>query len=368
MPPLPLPATGRADHRRAHTSSAGTIRPMAGLPSRPLDASPEDVRAFYAALGIELPAWAHTEASVRCFADPDAHAHSDRSPSCSVSLVKAGAFHCHACGARGGAYDAAIARGHMPRSAMDLLIDHHLAERRPATAPRRRPSRPSAPHRVAPAAPSPPVRRLEVDEAWLSTRQQQLDALWPPRVLRDEHRALWSHDTLRALGCGWDKGRIATPIRDGAGQLCGMLRYAPTHDHAAKLLAMAGTRLGLLPHPAAVPRTHWMLLCEGPPDMFSARSQGLPAFAVPGDHAWEAEWAQLFRGHAVSIAMDCDAQGRAAAERIHEDLADAGATPTVVDLAAERADGYDLTDWLLARKDAPVRELAAELGWRPRRR
>ena len=66
-----------------------------------------DIRGFYSALGIELPEWATVEASVRCFADPDAHAHDDRDPSCSINLTH-GAWHCWGCGAKGGAYDAAL--------------------------------------------------------------------------------------------------------------------------------------------------------------------------------------------------------------------------------------------------------------------
>ena len=69
-----------------------------------------DVRGFYQALGIELPGWAQREASVGCFANPDAHAHGDRDPSCSVN-VETGAWHCWGCGAKGGAFDAAIVRG-----------------------------------------------------------------------------------------------------------------------------------------------------------------------------------------------------------------------------------------------------------------
>ena len=66
--------------------------------SRPLPGA--DYRGFYAALGIELPGWAHTEAPVRCFADPDAHAHGDRNASCSIN-VHSGLFNCHGCaGAR----------------------------------------------------------------------------------------------------------------------------------------------------------------------------------------------------------------------------------------------------------------------------
>ena len=80
-----------------------------------------EVRAFYEALGIELPGWARTEAPVRCFADPEAHKREDRDASCSVNL-HSGAFNCHGCGARGGAYDAALARGRSPREAIDLMV------------------------------------------------------------------------------------------------------------------------------------------------------------------------------------------------------------------------------------------------------
>jgi hypothetical protein len=78
-----------------------------------------------------VPARAAANVTVRCFAQPDAHQHGDRSPSCSVSLAS-GAWECHGCGARGGAYDAARETGRSPRSAMDLLIAHGLAEPRAA--------------------------------------------------------------------------------------------------------------------------------------------------------------------------------------------------------------------------------------------
>jgi hypothetical protein len=48
----------------------------------------QDVRGFYAALGVQLPGWAQTEASVRCFTNPDAHQHDDRDPSCSVNVKR----------------------------------------------------------------------------------------------------------------------------------------------------------------------------------------------------------------------------------------------------------------------------------------
>ena len=88
-----------------------------------------DIRGYYQQLGIQLPERARLEAPVRCFADPAAHRREDRDPSCSVNVVN-GAWQCHGCGARGGAYDAAIAKGHTPRSAIDLMIAHGLIERR----------------------------------------------------------------------------------------------------------------------------------------------------------------------------------------------------------------------------------------------
>jgi hypothetical protein len=50
--------------------------------------------------------------------------------------------------------------------------------------------------------------------------------------------------------------------------------------------------------------------------------------------------------------MDCDPQGRRAADRIANDLR-AYANTLVLDLA-ERCDGYDITNWLL---DGKLKEL-----------
>lgn len=320
-----------------------------------------DVRGFYGALGIELPGWAQREASVGCFANRDGHAHGDRDPSCSVN-VESGAWHCWGCGAAGGAYDAALACGRHPREAIDLMIAHGLAFRRAGRPERtRRPAAKSggdrSPDRVPPAASRV---ALDADERWLAEARARLASLvWPPRVLRPEQACVWSRATLLELGCGWERGRI--PIRSRDGELRGLLRYAPSHDHAPKVLAARGTRLGLIPHPCTEPST-WVMLVEGPPDMISARSRGLPAVAVPGDDAWEAEWARLFAGRDVSVVLDCDRAGREAAARIAADLRAAGVRGSIVDLARARADGYDLTEWLAERESLGGQELRRRLG------
>ena len=174
---------------------------------------------------------------------------------------------------------------------------------------------------------------MVVDEQQLAEASARLARLvWPPRVLRSSTGGVWSRATLLELGCGWERGRVLIPVRNGDGELRGVLRYAPTHDRAPKMLAARGTRLGLIPHPAAEPST-WVVLVEGPPDMIGARSQGLPAIAVPGDDAWEPEWAQLLVGRYVSIVLDCDHAGREAAARIAGDLRAVGVRGSIIDLA-----------------------------------
>jgi hypothetical protein len=79
--------------------------------------------------------------------------------------------------------------------------------------------------------------------------------------------------------------------------------------------------------------------------MIAARSRGLPAIALPGTDCWRSEWAPLFSGRHITIVMDADRQGRALAARIAGDLGD-HAEAAVVELAPDREDGYDLTDWL----------------------
>ncbi|HWJ51367.1 MAG TPA: toprim domain-containing protein [Solirubrobacteraceae bacterium] len=312
-----------------------------------------DIRGYYQQLGIQVPQQARVEASLRCFADPAAHRREDRDASCSVNLLS-GAWNCHACGARGGAYDAALAKGHTPRSAIDLMIAHGLIERRARIRTARELLRDPAGSRIVRAharGPAPPgedpVSRiaLQVSERDISRWQATLSRR-PCRLARLTAERGWRYETIRALELGLDRGRITIPMRNAHGQLRGVLRYRPQHTDRPKMLAIPGSRIGLVPHPAAEASKR-ILLVEGPPDMITARSRGLAAIAVPGDHAWQSVWARLLVGRHVMIVMDADTQGRAAAERIANDLV-GHAQGEIVDLDERRKDGYDLTDWLLA--------------------
>ena len=82
----------------------------------------------------------------------------------------------------------------------------------------------------------------------------------------------------------------------------------------AEGIGVARHAAGLIPHPCTE-SSAWVLLVEGPPDMISARSQELPAIAVPADDAWEPEWAQLLVAGYVSMVLDCDQAARQVARR-----------------------------------------------------
>ena len=119
--------------------------------------------------------------------------------------------------------------------------------------------------------------------------------------------------------------------------------------------AAVGSRRQLLPHPANEPSER-VWLVEGEPDMIAARSAGLPAIAVPGAETWRPEWAPSLTGRNITIVMDSDEQGRAAAHRMAQDLQTFART-RLLDPAPERDDGFDLTDWLASRTPADLEQL-----------
>ena len=235
-----------------------------------------DIRGFYAALGIPLPSWA-ARASVRCFADPEAHRRGDRDPSCSVNLTH-GAWHCHGCGASGGPYDAATHQGHSSRSAIDLMISTASpnAGLRPTAAPapilRNADTRPRV---VRPASP-----RFTISESDINHWRSALSSDTPlvERLVRERG---WQLETMRELELGVDRGRITIPVRD---------RAAPRRAAALPAVGKATTdqdEAAVAPATAAAPpRT------TSSPQRICARRgrtrhdrrplRGLAAIAVPG--------------------------------------------------------------------------------------
>jgi hypothetical protein len=110
----------------------------------------------------------------------------------------------------------------------------------------------------------------------------------------------WGIRVIRQLQIGFDGAQITIPIRDAHGALHGVCRYDPFGQRDPKMLAVPGTRLGLIPHPARIAQKY-LVLVEGPPDMIAARTCGLAAIAVPGTSAWQPHWAELLRGRHVKL-------------------------------------------------------------------
>ena len=254
-----------------------------------------DVRGFYLALGVELPGWVHTEAPVRCFADPDAHQHQDRDASCSVNL-QSGAFNCHGCGAHGGTYDAALAKGLSPREAIDLMIAHGLTQRRAnrATARNAPPARardtsPAAADRTGVSAratrPDAAAQRAADHQTVFAVDAEQIgawaEALGENRQLLDRLRGErgWDERVIRDLQVGFDGERITVPIPDERGAPQGLLRLRMNSSQQPKVLAVPGTRLALIRDPR--PRSRGCVWWRGrptcspraPPDSPQSRSR-----------------------------------------------------------------------------------------------
>jgi hypothetical protein len=315
----------------AHTPTAAGGRPCAG----------GDVRGFYARLGIALPDRRGPELAVRCFADPGAHRHADRRPSMSVSLV-CGAWCCHGCGAAGGAYDAAVLAGHSPRAAIDLLVDHGLAEPRTSRPPRRTstptPSVGGQPRRVDHGQPAVTAGELAGFAAALARDRGLLAALRRERC--------WTSSAIASWALGVDGGRVVIPVRDAAGRLAAVLRYDPRREcRGPKVIAVSGSSRTLYPAPETVVGGR-LVIVEGEPDAIAAHSAGLPAVAVPGSHGWRTAWTGRFHGREVIVIADSDRDGRRLACTITADLQQAGIRARAVDLHPGRDDGGDLTDWL----------------------
>ena len=316
-----------------------------------------DIRGYYARLNIDLPAWARGNASTRCFADPAAHAHADRSPSASVNLID-GSWCCHGCGAAGGAFDAARHLGHTDRSAIDLMVEYGLTRRRLATQPRRQRARTPRQQLVPGRADPRPVAQLNVSEIDVDRWHRRLLAA---RTTLKRLAAIrgWSEPAIRDLELGLDRGRITIPVRDDRETLVGLLRYRA--DHHGHMRAAIGSHRRLYPHPDSEASAE-VLLVEGEPDAIAARSRGLPAVAIPGVETWREAWAPLFDGRDVTIILDADPPGRACAHTVAQHLLDHAQRVTVLDLAPEREDGYDLTDWLLEHPGDAHAHLTALAG------
>lgn len=241
--------------------------------------------------------------------------HDDRNPSLAVSVARDGAplLHCHA----GCLFEDVIAALDTGRTVLD-------------------------------AAPSqPPTPDPLPTDAELRAYQ---DALTEPVAAAVQKVRGWSLATLRAHGIGYANKHLQIPMYERA-QIVNVGRYQPGRGKV-KGLKHRTKPLYHLPHLGAVAGDRPLWIVEGEPDVLSAYELCLWAIGVPGVNNWRQEYAARFKGRAVRICIDCDDQGREAAERILADLIPVTDRVRVIDLDATRLDGYDLTDVLLEARAA----------------
>jgi hypothetical protein len=165
----------------------------------------------------------------------------------------------------------------------------------------------------------------------------------------------WTEAAIERLELTFDSatGVVGFPIIDATADTLGVLRYLPYPEQRngkRKTEQPAGVPRQLFPPPETIGQDAVeLVVTEGEPDQVAATSAGYTAVAVPGVEGWKAEYAARFAGRrwTVFVVFDADAGGRRAAHRVAGDLAAAGVDARVVDLAPERDDGYDVTDYLL---------------------
>ena len=315
-----------------------------------------DIRGFYAELGIQLPAWAQIEASVCCFADPDAHRRGDRDPSTSVNLQH-GAWRCHGCGARGGAYEAA--RVERPRSTFSDRADdpprsHRTPGRKPTAATpttcRDTPINLSTEQQLRRSASSQRRALMYESQNWICSGGicqllGHIDVL--------EHLAAtrgWSGHTVRQLQLGLDDSRITIPVRDPDGD-ARRAAALPTQPRARQ--NEDPRRLRITPRAVPPPRRRNapVTCCSSKvnPTRSPRDPAACPRSPSPAPKDGSRNGRQLFHQRHVTIALDADPRGRACARQIAAELA-APRRPRSRSSTRPRpsSDGYDLTDWLIA--------------------
>ncbi len=245
------------------------------------------VQSFYQALGIKIADGA-SEASVRCFANPDAHTHRDRDASCSINTTT-GLWRCHGCGASGNAYQAALACGRSRDNAQALIAEHDLNDRRGGL---------EYPPRKAREAGKP---LPNVDSAGVSVGMYAGSKRIPEGFLRAMGLRDVTHLGARA---------IAIPYTDTSGQeIAVQYRLALTKPDTGPDLRFRWRKgskpclYGLWGLDAAQ-RSGRVILAEGASDVHTLLFHGYPALGAPGSSSWsEVRDAEHFDGIGVIYAM-----------------------------------------------------------------
>jgi hypothetical protein len=309
------------------------------------------------------------------------HAQTGRTPPVTVFRGRNGIerWHCHGCGAGGTAIDLLLAATTLDvRGAIEALANRAgVRDERPLRVElRRAPPRPAEQPRVR----DPAGLRLFVDDC--------AQRLWTPQgrgVLHWLTRARRiPEEVLRANRIGADPGRrrqprpdgmpaarwaVVLPVMEGAEPVFAQLRLLSDPGRQRYLNARgdlaANPRLGI--YQPAQPKGSCTFITEGVLDALSAAAAGhrgaaLLGAAVPEPDARNPTAQRLGRRLArlpqpIVTALDADAAGALATDRLHRMLAHHGVVPVALHLPAGVK---DLNEWMQHTPDWP-RAVEAEL-------
>jgi len=155
----------------------------------------------------------------------------------------------------------------------------------------------------------------------------------------------WSRDTLIKLMIGYHRSRYTIPIYDANNRLVNVRQYKP--GDAQKMINISGHGKNRIWGFDTLRDSDTILLCAGEPDRILALQEGFPAVTwTGGEKSFQPEWAPLFEGKTVYIALDADEAGREGTEKIISMLMSTAAEIWVVTIP-ELEKGYDVTDVLL---------------------
>lgn len=168
-------------------------------------------------------------------------------------------------------------------------------------------------------------------------------------------RGLWTK-TVDHFELGWDRSKsvYTIPVRDSAGKLVNVRRYAlRVPEGRRKIWGITGHNGPILyPWSAlnkAKAKGEPIIICEGELDALITNQYGFRAVTrTSAAKTWRVEWSKHFKGLTVYVCHDMDDAGQSANRKVARSLLRAGVKDVrVVRLpyAVTAKGGKDLTDW-----------------------
>jgi putative DNA primase/helicase len=166
----------------------------------------------------------------------------------------------------------------------------------------------------------------------------------PELVEKIENLRGWDRSTLVDFMIGYHRNRYTIPIYDADGRLVNIRQYKPGDE--LKFINAKGHGKNRIWGFDTLEENDTVMLCAGEPDRILAVQEGFPAVTwTGGEGSFQPEWAPLFTGKIVYVALDADDAGRAGTEKVITALQHTAAEIWVVTIP-EVSRGYDITDVL----------------------